>query len=61
MSCLICFIDKEGFCGTCEKEAMGETDIDCDKCSFKKKFEGDEEKEFIYCFWKGEIQTNFLE
>lgn len=56
MSRLICFIGKEGFCGTCGKEATGETDIDCSKCSFRKKFEGKEKEEFIYCMWKGEMK-----
>jgi hypothetical protein len=57
MSRLICFIDKEGFCGTRSEEAMGKDTIDCSKCDFKKKFEGKEKKEFIYCMWKGELKN----
>lgn len=56
MSRLICFIDKEGFCGTCSEEAMGKSEINCSKCSFRKQFEGKEEEEFIYCRWKGKLK-----
>jgi len=56
MSRLICFIDKEGFVGTCSEEAIGKPVIDCKKCSFRKNFLGREKKEFSYCFWKGKLK-----
>ena len=56
MSRLVCFIDKEGFAGTCGEEARGNDEIDCRKCEFRKKFDGKEKEEFCYCFWKGEIK-----
>lgn len=58
MSRLICFIDKEGFCGICSEEAMGKDVIDCSKCPFRKEFEGKEEEEFSYCRWKGELKNS---
>jgi len=47
MSRLICFIDKEGFVGTCSEEAIGKLVVSCKKCSFKKKFEGTERKRVL--------------
>ena len=47
MSRTVCFIDKEGFAGTCNEEAIGKSEIDCKKCSFRKQFKGKEEKEFL--------------
>lgn len=58
MSRLVCFIDKEGFIGTCSEESMGKSTIDCSKCEFRKHFEGKEEKEFIYTQWKGEMKND---
>jgi len=50
----VCFIDLSGGAGICTKELIGEP-IDCDKCEFKKKFEGQEKKHFIYTHWTGEL------
>jgi len=58
MSRTICFIDKEGFAGTCSEEAEGKQIIDCKNCEFYKKFKGREKKEFTYCFWLGYIDEN---
>ncbi len=55
MSRIICFIDKDGMCGTCGEEAIGKDTIDCDKCSFRKQFNEKEKDNFIYCIWKGEL------
>ena len=52
MGSIVCFIDKEGFSGTCDNEKI----VDCIKCDFKKQFEGRENEEFSYCFWLGEIE-----
>jgi hypothetical protein len=57
MSRLVCFIDKIGLPGTCSEEAKGKTTIDCKKCRFYKKFKGKESEEFLYCCWKGELNT----
>ena len=57
MSRLICFIDKNGFAGTCSEEATGKDKIDCSKCPFRKKFKGREKKEFSYCRWIGELNN----
>ena len=56
MSRIICFIDKDGICGTCSEEAMGKSEIDCRKCSFRKEFEGKEKDNFIYTKWTGELK-----
>jgi len=56
MSRTICFIDKEGLIGTCSEEAIGKTEIDCQKCEFYKKFKGKEKEEFSYCAWIGELK-----
>lgn len=56
MARIVCFIDKEGFVGTCGEESKGKTLIDCDKCNFKKQFKNKEKEEFSYCLWLGEIQ-----
>ena len=53
---IVCFIDKDGKIGTCSEEVKGKLQIDCSKCSFKKKFEGKEKEHFSYCAWKGEIK-----
>ena len=54
MSRTVCFIDKEGFIGTCSEKGKGK--IDCKKCGFYKKFKGKEEENFSYCFWKGKLE-----
>ena len=56
MSRIICVIDKDAGYGTCGLEAMGETDIDCSKCEFRKKFEGKEAEHFAWCKWLGDVE-----
>jgi len=56
MSRTICFIDKDGMCGTCSEEALGKDTIDCNNCPFKKQFEGKEKDNFTFCKWLGELK-----
>ena len=63
----VCFIDLEGRTGICTMEGldnkqiikiMGNLIIDCDKCSFKKKFEGKEKEHFYYTAWTGDLKIH---
>ena len=58
MARTVCFIDKEGNVGVCTME-MTENVIDCDRCPFKKKYEGKEHLYFTYTYWTGELKTCF--
>jgi len=51
MSRIVCFIDKEGFIGTCPKDIAI-----CSKCQFKKKYEGKEKEYFVYTAWTGNLK-----
>jgi len=47
-----CVIDKEGWIGICKNESK-DSNLDCEKCPFSKKFKGREREYFVYTAWTG--------
>jgi len=60
----ICYIDKEGNGVTCSgtvnlaTSTPDDGSIDCSKCDFRHKFNGDEDTYFTYTNWTGDLNEN---